>query len=474
MKTSKRIAVLLPLTILLGCADAGSDGVLARAGDHSFTVDEAVRLLAGQPDLPNEPQVAAALAELWVDYTLLASTIAEDSTLANVDLLPVVQGRIEQEMISMLQDSLIQADTVVSEDELRERYQSEAPGAQVRARHILLGFPLQGTDQQRDSVRRAAEDLRSRVLGGESFETLARQYSQDPGSASNGGDLGFFGRTDMVEPFAVAAFALEPGEVSEVVETPMGYHVIRTEEKQVPSFEDVAPQFRAQVLARRQQVADSTYVAQLEAEADIRVRDDVVEVARRVIEDPGLPLSNRARDRVLVDYNGGGLTVGEFRLFMQSQLPEGRARLAQAPDSVLTVDVLPGVTQRELLVTRAEDEGFAPEEAYVDSLVTTVRDQLVQAAEALSLRSIEPQGSETQRQAIDRVVEEVLRSIVSGGRDVIPLGAVSTVLREQTSNQVFVTAADAVVLGVAEVRGPPPPLPTPAGGPPAAPDSAGG
>jgi peptidyl-prolyl cis-trans isomerase C len=472
VKTSKTIALLLPLAFALGCADSDPEGVLARAGDHAFTVDEAVRLLAGQPDLPNEPQVAAALAELWVDYTLLASTLAEDSTLESVDLVPVVQGRIDQEMIFALRDSLIRTDTVVSEEEIRERFRSEAPGAQVRARHILLGFPLQATDQQRDSVRREVEELRSRILAGEEFEALARQFSQDPGSAANGGDLGFFGRNDMVEPFAVAAFALEPGEISEVVQTPMGYHVIRTDEKEVPTFEDVAPQFRQQVLAQRLQQAESLYVAQLEEEADIRVLDDVASVARRVIEDPGLALSRRARDRVLVNYDGGELTVGELRMFMQSQLPEGRARLAQAPDSVLTDDVLPGVTQRELLVSQARAEGFAPPQTYVDSLVTNVREQLVQAADALSLRSIEPQGSESQEQAIDRAVEELLRSIVSGGRDVIPLGAVSTVLRERTSNQVFVTAADAVVLGVAAVRGPTPPPPAPTGAAPVAPPTA--
>ena len=420
-------------------------------------------------------RVATALADLWVDYTLLASALAEDSTLADLDLDPVVRGRIDQEMIVALSDSLIRPDTSVTEAELRELFSSEAPGAQVRARHILLGFPLQANDAQRDSVRRQAQSLLERVQGGESFEALARQYSQDPGSASNGGDLGFFGRNDMVEPFARAAFALEAGELSEVVESPMGYHIIRTEDKVIPAFDDVAPQFRQQVLERRRQQAESLYVADLRDRAEIEVRDDVAEVARRVIQDPDVSLSRRARDRALVDWVGGELTVGELRAFMQTQLPEGRARLARAPDSVLTIEVLPAIAQRELLLARAEDEGLAPADQYVDSLVAEVRGQLLQAAAALSLTGIEPQGSETSAQAIDRVVEAVLRQIVSGSLDVIPLGAVATVLRERTQAQVFDAAAPAVVQGVAEVRGPTPPAPVPTPGSGAIPsDTSGG
>lgn len=95
MKTSIRTCVLAAALVAAGCADQASEGLLARAGDHEFTVDEAVRLLAGQADLPNEPEVARALGELWVDYTLLASAVAEDSTLAHIDMAPIIRSRIE-------------------------------------------------------------------------------------------------------------------------------------------------------------------------------------------------------------------------------------------------------------------------------------------------------------------------------------------------------------------------------------------
>jgi parvulin-like peptidyl-prolyl isomerase len=454
-----RTGTLVVALLSAACGD-GSEGILARAGEHDFTVDEAVRLLGGQADLPNEPQVAGALAELWVDYTLLAMALAEDSTLSGFDMEPMVRGRVEQDMIMALRDSIIRADTVVAEDELRGLFRSQAPGAQVRARHILLGFPLQATTEQRDSVRLQAEGLLGRVRAGESFETLARQFSQDPGSASNGGDLGFFGRTDMVEPFANAAFALEPGEVSDVVETPMGYHVIRTDEKQVPTYEDVAPQFRQQIREQRLQQAESLYVTDMQTAAKIDIEPEVAEIVRRITQDPQLTLSRRAQDRVLVRYVGGSLNVGELRAFMLTQDPEARGRLSQAPDSILLDNVLKGLTQRKLLVAEARVQGFEPAAEYVDSLETSVRSQLIQVGRALSLLPIQPQGTESMSQAIDRTVEAVLRGIVSGGRDVIPLGAVATALREDGDAQVFESATGAVVQGVAAVRGPIPPPPS--------------
>lgn len=483
MKTLIRSCALMATACLVACTDSGGgEGLLARAGAHEFTVDEAVRLLAGQPDLANEPQVAAALAELWVDYTLLASALAADTTLSDLDMEALIRGPIEQDMILALRDSVIQVDTVVSEAELREQFELEAPGARVRARHILFGFPPQATSAQRDSVREQAEAVLQRVRGGESFEELARQFSQDPGSAANGGDLGFFGRTDMVEPFAVAAFALEPGGVSDVVESPYGYHIIRSEEKETPSIEDVTPEMEQRLRAQRSQQAESLYVTGIEEGAGIKARDNIGDVVRSMIINPDVALSRRARERVLVDFKGGSLTVGDLRTFMQTQTPEGRARLVDAPDSVLVDNLLRGLTQRKLLVAEARSLGLEPTQEYRDSLKHTVRAQLRDAARALDLLPVVPEGTETMAQAIDRTVETVLRGIVSNTRDVIPLGPVSTALRESASVQIFDAAANAVVSGVAAVRGPAPPPPAPSlptsapggtGGAPGA-DTAGG
>ncbi len=87
------------------------------------------------------------------------------------------------------------------------------------------------SEAERDRVRTQLAELRERVLKGEKFSMLATLYSQDPGSAKKGGELGFFPRGEMVAEFEAAAFALKPGEVSPIIETQFGFHIIQLIER---------------------------------------------------------------------------------------------------------------------------------------------------------------------------------------------------------------------------------------------------
>jgi parvulin-like peptidyl-prolyl isomerase len=120
---------------------------------------------------------------------------------------------------------------------------------QVRARHILIrvqGSPAAVRPGQKDLTEAEAlakaQDLRKRIQAGEDFAQLARQESDDTGSGAKGGDLGFFRHGQMVPSFEEAAFAMQPGDLSEPVKTPLGYHVIKVEAKESKSFEDVRPE----------------------------------------------------------------------------------------------------------------------------------------------------------------------------------------------------------------------------------------
>src|SRR5947209_10241506 len=96
-------------------------------------------------------------------------------------------------------------------------------------------------------ARQKAEDLLKRVRAGEDFTALAKEFSEDPGSRAQGGDLGWFGRGQMIKEFEDAAFALKRGEVSGVVESPFGYHIIKVEEhrRQMNDDNTVTEQVRA-------------------------------------------------------------------------------------------------------------------------------------------------------------------------------------------------------------------------------------
>ncbi|MFN3828939.1 MAG: SurA N-terminal domain-containing protein [Tepidimonas ignava] len=150
-----------------------------------------------------------------------------------------------------------------SEDELRQYYDTNVAAAaqreQRRAAHILLTLAPDAKPEDKARVRAEAERLLAEVRANpERFAELARQHSQDPGSAAQGGDLGWFGRGAMVKPFEDAVFALAKGQVSDIVETDFGLHIIRVldvRQQPVEPFEKMraalADQWRQQQAARQ-------------------------------------------------------------------------------------------------------------------------------------------------------------------------------------------------------------------------------
>jgi peptidyl-prolyl cis-trans isomerase D len=121
-------------------------------------------------------------------------------------------------------------------EEIAQRYQEMGEQynrpERVRARHILRSMARDASDADVERVRAEVEAAKARIEKGESFETVAAELSQDPGSQHNGGDLGFFARGQMVKDFEEAAFALAPGQMSAPVRSDFGFHLIKVEERQ--------------------------------------------------------------------------------------------------------------------------------------------------------------------------------------------------------------------------------------------------
>ncbi len=125
----------------------------------------------------------------------------------------------------------------IPEQKLKEFYDQNkarfSKPEQVRARHILLKT---GEGKDDAAVLKLAQELVTKLRGGADFQALAKEYSEDPGSKENGGDLGFFERGRMVPEFENAAFGLQPDQISDPVKTQFGYHIIQTLGKQ-PAFQ---------------------------------------------------------------------------------------------------------------------------------------------------------------------------------------------------------------------------------------------
>lgn len=145
-------------------------------------------------------------------------------------------------------------------------------GERVRASHILLRVPEGAAPAVKKAQRAKAEAALARVGKGEDFAAVARQVSEDPGSAPRGGDLGAFGKGQMVPAFEQAAFALPAGQVSGLVESPFGFHIIKVQERlpagKVP-FDPVKEQIKGHLAQTRREKAVDDLVRGLKAKAKI-------------------------------------------------------------------------------------------------------------------------------------------------------------------------------------------------------------
>jgi peptidyl-prolyl cis-trans isomerase C len=208
---------------------------------HLSDVEAVARGLPEQFRQVPFPQIYGMLLDRAIDFQLLANA-AEEQHLTDD---PAVQTALAKARATVLRDAYIRQriEEGTTADALRARYDDLKDDEgfaeqEVHARHVLLG--------SEDAARKVIAELQ----GGADFAALAGEHSVDPSAASNGGDLGFFSRGQMVPEFAEAAFALEPGQrTGDPVQTQFGWHVIEVLDRRtgVPSFEATEPRLRQEV-----------------------------------------------------------------------------------------------------------------------------------------------------------------------------------------------------------------------------------
>ncbi len=206
----------------------------------------------------SEEEIDAAMEPYMEDEALVG--LMEDGTLDE----EFIRGQLKKELYAEKYQEWYLSENEVTEEEVEEFYEENKEAfeiLQVQARHILVNDEA------------LAQELIDRIEEGESFEELAMEYSTD-GSAAGGGDLGYFGRGEMVGPFDEAAFSQEVGEVSEEpVETQFGYHIILVEDRidETETLEEVRDNIRSHIRSQRFQ----THMSELFEEADIERTEEL-------------------------------------------------------------------------------------------------------------------------------------------------------------------------------------------------------
>jgi peptidyl-prolyl cis-trans isomerase C len=244
------------------------DYVLMKVNSQDVTKTEVDRMWAGLFPAGQAPELEAMqpqmrdkiLRGVMTERLLLGEALKQ-----GVDKSDAVAKELEEVKRKLVVRHFLEVKTAdISEADLKREYETMVSSMrdqkEVRARHVLV------------STEAEAKDVKKKLDDGKKFEDVAREYSKDPGSAKQGGDLGYFTKDKMVKPFADAAFSLKKGAVSEPVKSQFGWHVIKVEDSRpvtIPTYNQVKEQLRVSLQEKKL----NDYIRGLVKEADVKVYD---------------------------------------------------------------------------------------------------------------------------------------------------------------------------------------------------------
>lgn len=453
MKRTSLLVLALSATTLAACdglseAFSAHTDVVAKAGPHELSVTRLAELLGkAKLGLPVNKDVATLIArDLWVPYQLLGLAAARGDSLGDSKAIEAAaSGMLENARLGRFMESVAAKLPV---DTGGEAAYLAAKGGLYSARHILLLFPANVTPAQKDSIRKKAEGIRAQLTS-DNFADMAKKHSGD-NTAQKGGDLGVFPVGAMVKPFGDALAKLKPGEISPLVETQFGYHIVQRN-----TWEHAKADYAAQAGGRSRQVAESTYIAGLQAAAKIELKSDAATTMKEIAKDP---LAMRDSKTVLATYKGGQLTAGHLALVVLASPQSGRLtqQITSAPDS-LVVQYVKNMAQRDVLLQRADSAKAAVNPEELTSLHRDFVQAVVQSWTALNVdpKSLADSGKtvEAREKIAAARVEAFMDKIMSGAVQPLPIPSpLQIVLMNKYPAKINAAGIDRVVEQAAKLR----------------------
>jgi len=234
------VAVCLFLMVSPCLALAEEDVVLAKIGDTKITMADLNRIISyydadKQKALAQNPTFKATILQRIVQGIVI-SKIARDEAF---DKRPAIAEQLTLLSNDYLASEYIKLEVIdkikVTEDDMQLYYKAHQEDFKtretVRARQILIKFKPSASAEDKKKARAKAEEILEKAKRGEDFAKLASEFSDDAGSKTKGGDLGFFPKGKMAPELDKVAFSLKPGEVSDIIETASGCYLIKVEDK---------------------------------------------------------------------------------------------------------------------------------------------------------------------------------------------------------------------------------------------------
>lgn len=276
--------VLFSPGLLMAETQSHNDDILAQVGDSKLTSSRLAMMIDLMPPqiqvmLRANDKMKKELINRWVEINLIVQEALADK----IDEDPVVMLKMDEMRNRVLVEAFISkhvdTQTPISKEEIASYYEKHGSeferGEQVEAQHILVRVDANASAEEKQKAQKRIGMIQERLKKGESFASLAKQFSEDPGSKDKGGNLGYFSRGQMVKGFEDAAFATQPGETSPPVQTSFGWHLIHVLDRKAPEkqpLDQVSKEIETKLKAERNENALKQLISELKEKYPVTVK----------------------------------------------------------------------------------------------------------------------------------------------------------------------------------------------------------
>ncbi len=293
--TTKLLTAALCVAALIGCQGGSTSGgaktegkkegkVLAEVNGSSITTGDFDRELKNLPEylktMADTPQGRKEMLDTMVIRELILQQASKDGLDKGAEIEDKLQELRKRLVVESFLKKKVEAESKVSDEDMKKFYEQNKDkfksGEQIKASHILV------------KTEKEAKEVLAKLKAGGNFEELAKKSSVDS-SAAKGGDLGWFGKGSMVPAFEKAALALKDGQISDVVKSDFGFHIIKLTGKRaagIRPFDEVKEQIKGAIMPTKQQEVFQKIKEDLKKTAKISIKEDVLNGTGEKKEEP--------------------------------------------------------------------------------------------------------------------------------------------------------------------------------------------